>query len=145
VVSGLVFLRRLRGHGAAQGYSKWTYRFQPDRTYTFVSEFWSMSTNYREYWFVEESGTYEASANIITLKPAGAERILRNKEGQVQSRMPAPLEPASYRYGFHYFEGLGEWNLVLTPTEGRETRRDGTFSSNAMFPKSYLHGDPPPR
>lgn len=43
----------------------------------------------------------------------------------------------------HFFEGIGEWNLVLTPLDGKETARDGSFASNDAFPKSYLFGLPP--
>ncbi len=126
-----------------QGYKRWTYVFNPNGTYSFVSEFWSMS-RYQEYWFVEENGTFTVSGDALSLSPRQARRILRNKAGQQQGEaVPAELEPTAYRYQFHFFEGLGEWNLVLTPVNGRETKRDGTFTSNSLFPGSYLYGKPP--
>jgi len=128
-----------------QGYTRWSYMFKPDGTYAFTREFWSMN-KYQEYWFHEETGTYRIAGDILTVTPRTARRILRNKAGQQQGdTVPAELETTTYRYGYHYFEGLGEWNLVLTPTTGQPTRRDGSFSSNELFPTSYLFGPPPGR
>jgi hypothetical protein len=128
-----------------QGYMRWSYVFQPDGTYAFTSEFWSMN-KHQEYWFHEETGAYRVAGDTLTVTPRTARRILRNKAGQQQGEaVPAGLEPVTYRCQFHFFEGLGEWNLVLTPTTGQPTRRDGSFASNALFPTSYLFGPPPPR
>jgi hypothetical protein len=126
-----------------QGYARWTYAFNSDGSYSFVGEFWSMS-KYQEYWFREESGTFRVSGDTIRLAPSQTRRVLRNKSGQPQGEaLPTEAEPTTYRYQFHYFEGIGEWNLVLTPADGRETRRDGSFANNKLFSGSYLFGDPP--
>lgn len=126
-----------------QGYGRWTYAFNPDGSYSFVGEFWSMN-KYQEYWFREESGTFRMSGDTIRLAPRQTRRVLRNKAGQQQGeQLLVEAEPTTYHYRFHYFEGIGEWNLVLTPDDGRETRRDGSFANNKLFAGSYLFGDPP--
>jgi len=126
-----------------QGYTRWSYVFHPDGTYAFNREFWSMN-KHLEYWFHEETGAYRVAGDTLTVTPRTARRILRNKAGQQQGdAVPAELEPATYRIQFHYFEGLGEWNLVLTPTTGQPSQRDGSFASNNLFPQSYLFGPRP--
>ena len=126
-----------------QGYSRWSYVFQPDGTYAFTGEFWTMN-RHLEYWFHEESGAYRVAGDTLTVTPRAARRVLRDKAGRQQGEAaPVALEPATYRYGFHYFEGLQEWNLVLTPVTGQPTRRDGTFASNDLFRTSYLFGPRP--
>lgn len=128
-----------------QGYMRWSYVFKPDGTYAFTSEFWSMN-KHQEYWFHEETGAYRVAGDTLTVTPRTARRVLRNKAGQQQGdAVPAEVEAVTYRYGYHFFEGLGEWNLVLSPTTGQPTRRDGSFSSNSLFPTSYLFGPPPAR
>ena len=128
-----------------QGYTRWSYVFHPDGTYAFTREFWSMN-KHLEYWFHEETGAYRVAGDTLTVTPRTARRILRNKTGQQQGdAMPAERETTTYRFGYHFFEGLGEWNLVLTPTTGQPTQRDGSFSSNELFPTSYLFGPPPAR
>jgi hypothetical protein len=47
------------------------------------------------------------------------------------------LTPVTYRYTFHYFEGLNEWNLVLQAET--ETQRDGPFSSNDTFVNAWYY------
>lgn len=126
-----------------QGYSKWTYNFRPDGSYSFVSEFWSMS-RHQEYWFVEEAGTYQATGDTIRVSPRQVRRVLRNKEGQPQGEaVPVDREETRYRYKFHYLSGMEKWYLILTPADGKETRRDGSFSGHQLFPASYLYSKPP--
>jgi hypothetical protein len=123
----------------AQGYSKWTYSFREDGTYEFTGEH---SRKHDEIWFHEESGAWSMKGELLRLEPRKARRALRDKDGKDQ-REPEliDLEKASYKARFHYFEGIQEWNLVLVPEGGKETKRDGPWSSNAAFPASYLYGD----
>jgi hypothetical protein len=126
-----------------QGYSRWTYVFAEDGTYEFKGEFFSMN-KHTEYWWHEESGSYVQDGERLTLKPKKSERILRDKEKKaVADPTPVPLEEATYRWTMHYFSGIGEWNLILTPVSGEQTKRDGTFSMNPLFPKSYILSKPP--
>ena len=47
------------------------------------------------------------------------------------------LEKVTYEWGFHYFEGLQDNQLVLTPPKA--TERDGKpGGGNSQFPSSYL-------
>jgi hypothetical protein len=124
-----------------QGYSRWTYTFGEDGTYDFKSEFFSMS-KHQEYWWHEETGTYTLEGETLKIAPKQSKRILRNKQGEVVGApVDVPLEAASCR--FHYFEGIREWTLVLTPAGGEQTKRDGTFGINALFPNSYFYSKPP--
>ena len=53
------------------------------------------------------------------------------------SRQTNPLEPATYRFVFHYSSGIREWNLILM-TE-RETGRDGKFEGGTLFPHGWFY------
>lgn len=126
----------------SQGYAKWRYRFQPDGSYTFSSEFWSMNRN-TEYWFVEEAGTFVQRADVLELRPQRAERVLRDRAGRAQAAAVAlPLEPMRYRYRFEYLSGMGKWYLVLMPETGADTRRDGTRSDLPEHGLAYRYGAP---
>lgn len=126
-----------------QGNARWYYRFLPDGRYTFTSEFWSMSKS-RDYWFVEESGTWSQAGDILSLRPTRAQRILRDRDGRAQGAAQAvALEPASYRYAFQYLSGMQRWYLVLMPTSGQDTRRDGSRSSVPDYGMAYRYGPRP--
>lgn len=126
-----------------QGSAKWSYRFLPDGTYTFVNEFWSMSKS-NEYWVVEESGTYRADERTIRVTPKKAYRELRDREGRTQGSPRAlELEPMTYRYAFQYLSGMQRWYLVLIPENGRDTNRDGTRASIPDFGSAYRYGPRP--
>lgn len=128
-----------------QGYSKWTYEFKEDGTYAFVGEHFSMN-KHTDYWFHEESGVYTLEGERLRLDPRKAVRALRTKEGKAQADpVPIALEAATYRARFHYFSGIGQWNLILTPEGEKETRRDGPYGLNPAFPMSYFYSDPPAR
>jgi hypothetical protein len=49
---------------------------------------------------------------------------------------PLPSRPTTYRAQLHYFEGLKELQLVLTPD--KETERDSGFGESATSPNAYL-------
>jgi hypothetical protein len=107
------------------GYLRYRYRFLADGTYSFMKEWWSQY-HHTDYWFIEESGRYRLDGNTIHLAPGKATKILRDKAGsQKAATEPFPLEAAAYRYAFR---DLHKLNLVLTPTSGQRTARDGQFS-----------------
>jgi hypothetical protein len=58
-------------------------------------------------------------------------------DGVVQETRANPLEQVTYRWTTHFFEGIGETNLVLEPPSA--TSRDGVLGSNSLFPKAYLY------
>jgi hypothetical protein len=45
------------------------------------------------------------------------------------------LETAMYKFTFHFFEGIQEWNLVLLADA--PTQRDGPFSNNTTFQNAW--------
>jgi hypothetical protein len=119
------------------GYYKGQYQFKPDGTYTFKSERWFGYARSREFHTTEESGAYSVEGDSLTVSPKASKTTLRNPEGVVQKVQNNQLERVTYRWRLHHFEGLGETQLILqTP---RETARDGGFSSNSLFPNSYLY------
>lgn len=119
------------------GYSKGEYHFNANGTYRFKSERWFGYLRSREFYTTEESGTYSVNGNSLTITPKTSKTIQRTPEGVVQKTQNNPLEPVTYKWQLHYFEGINETNLVLQPP--RETARDGGFSSHSLFPNAYLY------
>lgn len=119
------------------GYYKGQYRFAPDGTYSFKSEKWFGYSGARVFYTTEERGTYTVSGDSLTVSPGASRTIQRNPEGAVQKTQNNQLESVTYKWQLHYFAGLNETQLVLRPP--RETVRDGGFSSNSLFPNSYLY------
>ncbi len=58
-------------------------------------------------------------------------------DGVVQETRANALEKVIYKWTTHYFEGIGETNLVLQPPVA--TSRDGILGSNSQFPNAYLY------
>lgn len=50
---------------------------------------------------------------------------------------PNQLERVTYKWTTHYFEGIGETNLVLQPPA--PANRDGVLGGNSLFPNAYLY------
>ena len=119
------------------GYYKGQYRFAPDGSYSFKAERWFGYSRAREFYTTEESGTYSVNGESLTVSPKTSRTILRNPEGVVQKTQNNQLERVTYKWRLHYFEGLNETQLVLQPPAA--TTRDGGFSSNSLFPNSYLY------
>jgi hypothetical protein len=118
------------------GYYKIQYHLKADGTYTFKGESWGGYLRSQEFWTIEESGVYTVRGDSLTITPRASKATLRNRDGVIQKSQNNPLEPMAYRWGFHYFEGLNETQLVLQPS--RQTNRDGGFGGNSSFPNSYL-------
>jgi hypothetical protein len=118
------------------GYYKGQYEFKPDGTYTFKAERRLASTS-QGFWTTEESGTYAVNGDSLTISPGVSKTTVRSLEGVVQKSQNNPLEKVTYKWRFHYFEGLKETQLVLQTTQ--ETARDGGFAANSDFPNSYLY------
>lgn len=124
------------GTATYAGYYKGQYNFKADGTYTFKAERRYASTS-QGFWTTEESGAYTVNGDSLTVSPSVSRVTVRSLEGAVQKTQNNPLEKITYGWGLHFFEGIGETNLVLRPA--RETVRDGGFSSNSNFPNSYLY------
>lgn len=120
------------------GYYKGQYQFKPDGSYSFKGESWGGYSRSNEFWTIEENGSYTVGGDSLTISPRQSSATQRDRDGAVTASRKNPLEKTTYKFKFHYFEGLNEMNLVLeTP---RETTRDGGFSGNSLFPSSYLYG-----
>jgi hypothetical protein len=121
------------------GYTTSRYEFKPDGTYIYTERsFRMMMTNIL---VVKENGSYSVSGNTLTIKPAKGTITSYKKAGGVDALGPVvstqnrKLETTSYKFTFHYFSGIQEWNLVLqadTPTQ-----RDGPFSNNTTYSNAW--------
>jgi len=84
----------------------------------------------------DESGNYTVVGEMLTIIPKKSMTSLKNREGVLLKTQANPLEKTTYKWTLYYFSGIKETDLILhTDTE---TRRDGPFGSNDLFPKSYL-------
>ncbi|HVF67487.1 MAG TPA: lipocalin family protein, partial [Pyrinomonadaceae bacterium] len=119
------------------GYYKGQYQFRADGSYSFKGESWGGYSRSDEFWTVEETGTYALDGNSLTVSPAKSTATLRDRAGVVKQSKNNTLEKMTYGWSLHFFEGIGETNLVLRPA--RQTMRDGGFSGNSDFPNSYLY------
>jgi hypothetical protein len=90
---------------------------------------------------VKENGKYSLSGNTLTITPAKSTITAYAKAGgadalgAVVSSKPRPLETIGYKYTFHYFSGIQEWNLVLQADS--PTQRDGAFSTLQVFNNAW--------
>jgi hypothetical protein len=108
------------------------YTFKADGTYTYVSELFN---GVNEWIHVRESGTYTRAGDKLTIAPATSTSSARDWN-KVTSTQQRALETVTYTVRKHYFSGIKEWGLVLTPPQA--TERDGAFAVNAQFKDSYL-------
>ena len=90
---------------------------------------------------VKETGKYSVSGDMLTLTPTKSVISSYKKAGGVDALGPLvksqnrDLETVAYKFTFHYFEGIQEWNLVLQAD--KVTQRDGQFSNNTTFPNAW--------
>jgi hypothetical protein len=118
------------------GSSRQQYDLRKDGTYAFRRESWGGSYRSDEWYVVEEKGTWSADGAMLTVKPASATGAVKDGEGNVRKRADPPLATVVYLWKLHFFEGIDDRQLVLTPPG--ETDRDGLFASNSQFKASYL-------
>ena len=116
------------------GVMRLRYIFNADGTYSFKSE---RSYQTQKWWTVEESGSYSVNGDSLTITPRTSKATLRNLNGVVQETRPNQLEKVTYKWTTHFFEGIGETNLVLQPPSA--TNRDGVLGGNSRFPNAYLY------
>ena len=110
-----------------------TYQFFDNGTYKFSTV--NMQLAAPKYYLENEEGTYTVSGNTITISPrkASFSQHRLNKEDPPIKSGPLALSTAQYRYEFWLYDG--NWRLLLSPVDGNETKRDGTFSF-------YRNGEP---
>lgn len=116
------------------GVMRLRYIFHADGTYRFKSERMYQT---QKWWTVEESGAFLVNGDSLTITPRTSKATLRNLNGVVQETRPNQLETVTYKWTTHFFEGIGETNLVLQPPS--PTNRDGVLGGNSRFPNAYLY------
>jgi hypothetical protein len=115
------------GHSGVCGgsFSK-TYQFFANGTYKFYRE--DMQLAAPKYYLEHEEGTYSVNGNTITItaKRSGFSQHRLNKEDPPTKSGNLPLTTGQYRFEFWLHDD--NWALLLSPLDGNETKRDGTFS-----------------
>ena len=115
------------GHsGLSTGTFSKTYQFFSNGSYKFYRE--DMQLAAPKYYLENEEGTYTLSGNTITITPRKAtysQHRLNKEEPPIRSG-PLALSAAQYRFEFWRYDD--NWRLLLSPVDGSETKRDGTFS-----------------
>lgn len=120
-----------------QGYYKCQYDFKPDGTYTFRGESWGGYLR-NEYTLINESGAYSVLNTQLVLMPAKSNMEVVNADGKLKKTGKLDNSRRVYTWQLHYFEGLNETNLVLTPVKAYT--QDGSYGGNEQFANSYLYG-----
>jgi hypothetical protein len=119
--------------GLSTGTFAKTYQFFPNGTYKFSRE--DMQLAAPKYYLESEEGIYTVSGNTITItskRSSYSQHRLTKQEPPIKSG-PLALSTVQYRYEFWLYDG--NWRLLLSPIDGNETKRDGTFSF-------YRNGEP---
>lgn len=121
------------------GYTTSRYEFKPDGTYAYTERSFRMMM--ANIIIVKENGRYSVAGDTLTVSPAKSTIAAYKKAGGVDalgavvSSQNRKLETVPYKFTFHYFEGIKEWNLVLQ-ADG-PTTRDGQFSTNTTFNNAW--------
>jgi hypothetical protein len=121
------------------GYTKSRYEFRPDGTYIYTERSFRMTLP--TILIVRENGRYSVAGNTLTISPQQSTISSYKKAGggdtlgELVKTQARPLEKVTYRFYFHYFEGIREWNLVLQAD--KPTLRDGPFSTNRTYPNAW--------
>lgn len=121
------------------GYTKNRYQFNADGTYLYTER--TFRYGYQNIIVVKENGKYSVSGDTITIAPAKSTITAYTKAGgtdalgTVVKTQNRPLEKVTYKFAFHYFSGIQEWNLVLMADA--PTQRDGAFSNNKSYENAW--------
>jgi hypothetical protein len=120
------------------GNTRSRYEFNADGTYAYTER--SFSYSYQNIIVVRENGRYSLSGNTLTITPAKSTVTAYRKAGGdalggVASTQNRALEKTAYKFTFHYFSGIQEWNLVLQADS--PTQRDGKFSTLKVFENAW--------
>lgn len=103
-----------------------TYQFFSNGTYKYTK----VNSQYTApKWYLEdEEGTYTVTGNTITItsKKAVFSQHRINREDPPLKSGNLPLSMVQYR--FEFWKADDNWRLLLSPVDGNETKRDGTFS-----------------
>lgn len=103
-----------------------TYQFFSNGTYKFTRE--NMQLAAPKYYLENEEGTYTVSGNTITItskKSVYRQHRLSKDEPPIKT---GNLALSTVQYRFEFWKYDDNWRLLLSPVDGNETKRDGTFS-----------------
>lgn len=117
-----------RDAGGYAGYSSNTYQFNANGTYNFSRvDFQNYSP---KYYLENEEGTYKVTGNTITITPRKARFSSHkiNKEDVPLKSGNLGLTVMQYSFELMDLHNNGRLSLLLSPVDGNETKRDGTFS-----------------
>ena len=117
------------------GYTRREYRFMADGTYVFRAKDWLVVQ--KEIFFAQESGTWTANGNRLTLVPdqgrgewwSKAASGKTNEWGRPARVSEWKLETVTYAFELRHFAGTNETHLMLEPS--RPTGREGGSGSPA--------------
>lgn len=121
-------------NAAYAGYYKGQYDFKSDGTYTFTGESYN---GINEFGLIDEKGKYSIKGQQLIITPASAKMRMTDLNGKPKKSQTLSLVSRTYTWQLHYFEGIQEYNLVLST--GKENTIDGGFSDNSSFPSSFLY------
>jgi hypothetical protein len=130
-----------RVNNGVMNYIMRQYTFYVNGTYSFVSKAYDPLID--KILLGKENGTYKISGNNLTIIPeksvleAWSKKDGRDEWGKLINSQNITLEKGNYQFTKHYFEGNKQWDLVLQA--GKETLRDGPFSSNSSFSNAWYY------
>ena len=112
--------------GGYAGYSANTYQFLANNTYKFSQVTFQ---NYAPKYYVEdEEGTYKIAGSTITITPTKASFRTYRSTREDPVLKSGNLERTTLQYSYEIINLNNNWTLLLSPTDGMETKRDGQFS-----------------
>lgn len=119
------------------GYMKCQYDFKPGGTYTLRGESWGGYMRANDYTVLQENGKYTITGNQLVIIPASSKLYSTDGESNLKKTTALDASKRTYTWQLHYFEGLNETQLVLTPVKAYF--QDGGFSSGGQFTNAYLY------
>lgn len=128
-----------RDIGGYAGYSSNTYQFYGNNTYKFSRVDFQ---NYSPKYYLEiEEGTYKITGNTIMITPRKAMFSSHKIKKEDPPLKSGNLGLATLQYSFEIINLNNNWTLLLSPVDGNETKRDGTFSFwlNGAKTRSYAY------
>jgi hypothetical protein len=115
-----------RDIGGYAGYSSNTYQFFSNNTYKFSRVDFQ---NYAPKYYLEnEEGTYKIIGNRITVTPRTAVYSSHRTKKEDPPLKTGDLGRSTLQYSFEIIDLNNNLTLLLSPTDGLETKRDGPFS-----------------
>lgn len=127
------------GMGDNAGRSTNTYTFNSDGSYNFTNVTFQYHTP--KYYLVNESGTYTLNDNALQLQPLKSSWST-HKDKQTDPALQSgknALTATTFR--IEYVTIYDRLRLVLSPIDGKENKRDGSFDyvNNNELQKAYLY------